>query len=186
MVKYQNQLFDCLKTVVRTSLRTSDYVVPFSSNHPTLGSIQQQLLKQEIFHEVLQNMNPPSSQQSHALNISQNMGPNENYVQAGAVIPQGVTSIFMKKLRFGSRYLFVALEVNFINIKSKIVLQHILNFFFKDKLFKLLKYKKMDLKKIYSSTIFYPPIHLFIHSGIHLWYLPINDSPPASPPSQRS
>ncbi len=81
----------------------------------------------------------------------------------------------MKKLRFGSRYLFVALEVNFINIKNKIVLQHILNFFFKDKLLKLLKDKKMDLKKIYSSTIFYPPIHLFIHSPMvptHQWLTP--------------
>jgi hypothetical protein len=39
MVKYQNQFFDCLKTVVRTILRTLDYVVPFSSNRPTLGSI---------------------------------------------------------------------------------------------------------------------------------------------------
>lgn len=38
MVKYQNQLFDFLRTVVGTILRTSDYVVPFSSNRPTLGS----------------------------------------------------------------------------------------------------------------------------------------------------
>lgn len=39
MVKYQNQLFDCLRTVVGTILRTSDYAVPFSSNCPALGSI---------------------------------------------------------------------------------------------------------------------------------------------------